>query len=127
MPAWAARGFNPHHRKASSYYPLLAHLAQTQGALPLLQFTASKLWDARDQAIVRGKYEAGFRFTEVHHRARPIARRKAAAVNNDFSAGNCRSGGNPINTGKPVFFHRRAKSKFHTRLKCNASRRRIAA
>ena len=27
--AWAARGFNPHHRKASSYYPLLAHLAQT--------------------------------------------------------------------------------------------------
>jgi hypothetical protein len=27
--AWACRGFNPHHRKDPSYYPLLAHLAQT--------------------------------------------------------------------------------------------------
>ncbi len=27
--AWAFRGFNPHHRKDRSYYPLLAHLAQT--------------------------------------------------------------------------------------------------
>lgn len=27
--AWAFRGFNPHHRKAPSYYPILAHLAQT--------------------------------------------------------------------------------------------------
>ncbi len=27
---------------------MLAHLEATQGALPLLQFTASKLWDARD-------------------------------------------------------------------------------
>jgi DDE family transposase len=27
--AWAFRGFNPHHRKDLSYYPLLAHLAQT--------------------------------------------------------------------------------------------------
>jgi Transposase DDE domain group 1 len=26
---WAFRGFNPHHRKDLSYYPLLAHLAQT--------------------------------------------------------------------------------------------------
>ena len=26
---WAFRGFNPHHRKAPSYYPLLAHVAQT--------------------------------------------------------------------------------------------------
>src|SRR5262249_35864347 len=26
---WAVRGFNPHHRKARSYYPLLAHVAQT--------------------------------------------------------------------------------------------------
>ena len=25
---WAFRGFNPHHRKDPSYYPLLAHLAQ---------------------------------------------------------------------------------------------------
>src|SRR2546421_5933820 len=27
--AWAFRGFNPHHRKDPSYYPLLAHVAQT--------------------------------------------------------------------------------------------------
>jgi len=27
--AWAYRGFNPHHRKDPSYYPILAHLAQT--------------------------------------------------------------------------------------------------
>src|SRR5262249_62089282 len=25
---WAFRGFNPHHRKDPSYYPLLAHVAQ---------------------------------------------------------------------------------------------------
>jgi Transposase DDE domain group 1 len=33
--AWAARGYNPHHRKVSSYYPLLAHLAQTGQVLRL--------------------------------------------------------------------------------------------
>ena len=33
--AWAARGFNPHHRKVRSYYPLLAHLAQTGQILRL--------------------------------------------------------------------------------------------
>jgi len=33
--AWAARGYNPHHRKVSSYYPLLAHLAQTGQILRL--------------------------------------------------------------------------------------------
>jgi len=27
--AWAQRGFNPHHRKVKSYYPILAHVAQT--------------------------------------------------------------------------------------------------
>ncbi len=27
--AWAYRGFNPHHRKDPSYYPIFAHLAQT--------------------------------------------------------------------------------------------------
>ena len=29
MWRWAFRGFNPHHRKDPSYYPILAHLAQT--------------------------------------------------------------------------------------------------
>jgi Transposase DDE domain group 1 len=33
--AWAARGFNPHHPKEKSYYPLLAHLAQTGHILRL--------------------------------------------------------------------------------------------
>ena len=33
--AWAARGFNPHHPRAKSYYPLLAHLAQTGHILRL--------------------------------------------------------------------------------------------
>jgi hypothetical protein len=33
--AWAARGFNPHHPKNPSYYPLLAHLAQTGQILRL--------------------------------------------------------------------------------------------
>ena len=32
---WAARGFNPHHPKHPSYYPLLAHLAQTGQILRL--------------------------------------------------------------------------------------------
>lgn len=27
--AWAKRGFNPHHRKVPSYYPILGHVAQT--------------------------------------------------------------------------------------------------
>jgi hypothetical protein len=33
--AWAFRGFNPHHRKDPSYYPLLAHVAQTGHILQL--------------------------------------------------------------------------------------------
>ena len=33
--AWAFRGINPHHRKDPSYYPLLAHLAQTGQILRL--------------------------------------------------------------------------------------------
>jgi hypothetical protein len=33
--AWAFRGFNPHHRKDRSYYPLLAHVAQTGHILRL--------------------------------------------------------------------------------------------
>src|SRR5437899_2745452 len=32
---WAFRGFNPHHRKHLSYYPLVAHLSQTGHILPL--------------------------------------------------------------------------------------------
>src|SRR4029077_6328584 len=32
---WAFRGFNPHHRKDPSYYPLVAHVAQTGPILRL--------------------------------------------------------------------------------------------
>ena len=32
---WAFRGFNPHHRKEPSYYPLVAHVAQTGHILRL--------------------------------------------------------------------------------------------
>jgi hypothetical protein len=31
--SWAFRGHNPHHRKVPSYYPILAHLAQTSQIL----------------------------------------------------------------------------------------------
>lgn len=31
--AWAARGYNPHHRKNPSYYPLQAHIAETSQIL----------------------------------------------------------------------------------------------
>jgi hypothetical protein len=33
--SWAFRGFNPHHRKNPSYYPILAHLAQIGHILPV--------------------------------------------------------------------------------------------
>jgi len=44
--AWAARGFNPHHRKDSSYYPLLAHLAQT-GQILRLKNRAGNVHDSK--------------------------------------------------------------------------------
>jgi Transposase DDE domain group 1 len=51
--AWAARGFNPHHRKASSYYPLLAHLAQT-GQILRLKNRPGNLHDSKGaEAFVR--------------------------------------------------------------------------
>jgi flagellar basal body-associated protein FliL len=40
---------------------MLAHLASTHGALPLLQFAASKLWDTRDPArklLTKASYDA---------------------------------------------------------------------
>ena len=38
-----------HFEDGAMVEDMLDHLAQTPGALPLLQFTAAKLWDARDQ------------------------------------------------------------------------------
>ena len=44
--AWAAHGFNPHHRKDPSYYPLLAHLAQT-GQILRLKNRPGKVHDSK--------------------------------------------------------------------------------
>ena len=44
--AWAFRGFNPHHRKDPSYYPLLAHVAQT-GHILRLQNRPGNVHDSR--------------------------------------------------------------------------------
>ena len=46
---WAFRGFNPHHRKHSSYYPLLAHVAQT-GHIPRFKNRPGNVHDSK-QAV----------------------------------------------------------------------------
>jgi hypothetical protein len=66
--AWAFRGFNPHHRKDKSYYPLLAHIAQTgqilrvrnrpgnvhdsKGAVDFLREVLRELRDSLGRAVV---------------------------------------------------------------------------
>ena len=47
--AWAFRGFNPHHKKDPSYYPLLAHLAQT-GHILRLKNRPGNVHDSRGAA-----------------------------------------------------------------------------
>ena len=47
--AWAFRGFNPHHKKDRSYYPLLAHLAQT-GHILRLRNRPGNVHDSRGAA-----------------------------------------------------------------------------
>src|SRR5712692_5961450 len=47
--AWAFRGFNPHHRKDPSYYPLLAHLAQT-GHIVRLKNRPGNVHDSKQAA-----------------------------------------------------------------------------
>jgi hypothetical protein len=44
--AWAMRGFNPHHPKDPSYYPLLAHLVQT-GQILRLKNRPGKVHDSK--------------------------------------------------------------------------------
>jgi hypothetical protein len=52
--AWAFRGFNPHHRKNPSYYPLLAHLAQT-GHILRVKNRPGNVHDSRQAvAFLRG-------------------------------------------------------------------------
>jgi serine/threonine protein kinase len=50
-----------HFEDPSMVEDMLDHLAQTPGALPLLQFTAARLWDARDPArrvFTQASYQA---------------------------------------------------------------------
>src|SRR6267154_1356047 len=63
----------------------------------------------------------------MHDRPRACPRSETAAVNDDFAAWDCSAGRDSIDAGKSVFFRRGAESEFHTRLKCNARRNRIAA
>jgi hypothetical protein len=51
--SWAFRGFNPHHRKNPSYYPLVAHLAQT-GQILRLKNRPGNVHDSRGaEGVVR--------------------------------------------------------------------------
>jgi hypothetical protein len=51
--SWAFRGFNPHHRKNLSYYPLLFHLAQT-GQILRLKNRPGNVHDSRGaEGVVR--------------------------------------------------------------------------
>lgn len=51
---WAFRGFNPHHRKARSYDPLLAHVAQT-GHILRLENRPGNVHDSKQaSAFLRG-------------------------------------------------------------------------
>src|SRR5881628_266023 len=48
--AWAFRGFNPHHRKDRSYYPLLAHVAQT-GHILRVKNRPGNVHDSKQSAV----------------------------------------------------------------------------
>ena len=48
--AWAFRGFNPHHRKDLSYYPLFAHLAQT-GQILRVKNRPGNVHDSRQATV----------------------------------------------------------------------------
>jgi hypothetical protein len=63
----AFRGFNPHHRKVPSYYPILAHLAETTHVLRL----KNRSGDVHD-----GKASLGF-LRDVWAQVTPMVRRAA--------------------------------------------------
>src|SRR5437879_3238291 len=52
--AWPFRGFNPHHRKDLSYYPLVAHVAQT-GHILRLKNRPGNVHDSK-QAVSLGRH-----------------------------------------------------------------------
>ncbi|MBW1688175.1 MAG: IS1380 family transposase [Deltaproteobacteria bacterium] len=77
----AARGFNPHHPKDKSYYPLTAHLAQTgqllavhnregnvhdsRGALELLSFLASDIREKLGPRRLEARFDGAFFRREI--------------------------------------------------------------
>ena len=63
----AFRGYNPHHRKVPSYYPILAHLAETTHVLRL----KNRLGDVHD-----GKASLAF-LRDVWAQLTPMVRRAA--------------------------------------------------
>src|SRR5229473_5539556 len=56
--AWAMRGFNPHHPKDPSYYPLLAHLAQT-GQILRLKNRPGNVHDSKGRCGLRARTDRG--------------------------------------------------------------------
>src|SRR6266566_2664985 len=58
--AWAFRGFNPHHRKDRSYYPLLAHVAQT-GHILRVKNRPGNVHDSKQSAAFLRELIAGVR------------------------------------------------------------------
>jgi len=58
--AWAFRGFNPHHRKDLSYYPLVAHVAQT-GHILRLKNRPGNVHDSKQSAAFLRELIAGVR------------------------------------------------------------------
>src|SRR5713101_8141415 len=65
--AWAFRGFNPHHRKAPSYYPLLAHPAQT-GHIVRLKNRPGNVHDSKQAVPFLGELIKDLR----HHLGRRV-------------------------------------------------------
>jgi hypothetical protein len=56
---WAFRGFNPHHRKDPSYYPLLAHVAQT-GHILRVKNRPGKVHDSKQSVAFLLRYLVSF-------------------------------------------------------------------
>ena len=83
--------------------------------------------DARDQPALAGQRQAGFCLAEAHHRACLRPRYEAAPVDGDLAAWNGRGRRNSLNVRNAVFFCRGPETEFHNRIKCNATRSRIAA
>ena len=64
---WAFRGFNPHHRKSPSYYPLLAHIAQT-GHIVRLKNRPGNVHDSKQAVPFLGELIKDLR----HHLGRRV-------------------------------------------------------